>query len=59
MSNSIRIGIAGARFGEKHAAAFSKIEGVELAGVADLDEEKRTSLFNTYGFKQQFETCQS
>ena len=59
MSNSIRLGIAGARFGEKHAAAFSKIDGVELAAIADLDEEKRNSLFNTYSFKRQFDSYQS
>jgi len=59
MSNSIRLGIAGARFGEKHAAAFSKIDGVELAGIADLDKERRTSLLDTYGFQQDFETYQS
>lgn len=58
MSNSIRLGIAGGRFGERHAAAFKEIEGVELMGIAELDEARRNSLLNTYGLKQAFETWQ-
>ncbi len=58
MSNSIRLGIAGGRFGAKHAAAFGKIEGVQLSGVADLDETRRNSMVDTYGFHQGFETWQ-
>lgn len=56
MSNSIRLGIAGARFGERHAAAFNTIDGITLAGVADLDEKRRTSLLDTYGFENGFDT---
>lgn len=58
MSNSIRLGIAGGRFGEKHAIAFSKIDGITLAGVADLDEKRRTSLLDTYKFENSFESFQ-
>ncbi len=56
MSDKIRIGISGGRFGERHAEAFATTEGVDLVGVADLDDEIRNRLIDTYGFKKGFES---
>lgn len=49
MSESIRVGIAGANWGRRHAAAFKEIAGVSLTAVADRDEEARTAMVNTFG----------
>lgn len=56
MSSDLRIGLAGARFGEKHAEAFSQIDGVTLAAIAEPDESRRQPLVDRYGFERAFET---
>ena len=54
MSESIRVGIAGGNWGQRHAAAFKKIEGVSLIAVADRDEETRTAMVNTFGIENAY-----
>jgi len=56
MSSELKLGIAGARFGEKHAEAFSQIDGVALAAIADPDEYRRQALVDKYEFNRAFDT---
>lgn len=56
MSSELRLGLAGARFGEKHAAAFSQVDGVILAAIADPDESRRQALVDKYEFNRAFDT---
>lgn len=56
MSESIRLGIAGGNWGQRHAAAFKKIEGVKLTAIADRNENIRTSIVDTYGFENSYES---
>ncbi len=50
------MGLSGGRFGERHARAFAETEGVELIGIADLNEEIRKKMIDTYGFQKGFES---
>ena len=56
MSSELRLGLAGARFGEKHAAAFSEVDGVILAAISDPDESRRQALVDEYEIKRTFDT---
>ena len=56
MSSELRLGLAGARFGEKHAAAFSQVDGVILAAISDPDESRRQALVDEYEIKRAFDT---
>lgn len=56
MSSELRLGLAGARFGEKHAAAFCQVDGVILAAISDPDESRRQALVDEYEIKRAFDT---
>ena len=56
MSSKLRLGLAGARFGEKHATAFSQVDGVILAAIADPEESRRQALVDEYKFERVFDT---
>jgi predicted dehydrogenase len=46
----LRVGVIGVGYlGQHHARVFSGIEGVELAGIADIDESKAAGMAEKYG----------
>ncbi len=52
-AKKIRIGIAGAQWvGNRHAEAFRTIPGVELAAVADVDDQARMETQKAHGIAQ-------
>ena len=56
MSSELRLGLAGAQFGEKHAAAFSQVDGVILAAIAiPMNPGGKPWLTNTK-FERAFDT---
>src|SRR5882724_11087321 len=50
MAGKVRIAVAGAgRFGQEHLGALARIDGVALAGVADIDGSAARQAAGRYG----------
>lgn len=55
-AKKIRVGVAGARWvGGQHAAALRAIRGVDLAAVADIDDNAREEFRKKHGIAQGYE----
>lgn len=58
MTDTIRIGIAGANAGARHAQAFASLPEAALVAIADPDATLREPLAETFGIERQFSSAE-
>lgn len=59
MSDKLRIGFAGGVMGRSHMKGFAALDDVEMAAVAEPQEELRQELLDTFGFQYSFPDLES